>query len=319
MTSRMIGCSRSPRNQSRDADFQSINTVRRERHDHARDRGASTVLAFCWVMLFSMLGCNRGDAMTTSASTEAPAVSRLTDVSAAEWQRLKTRRIFFGHQSVGGNLLDGVRQVIASNPQIGLRVVEADRLSDVPGPALVHRAIGRNYDPASKNAAFMAVLDSTTSALDVALYKFCYVDIGADTDPDVLFASYVHTIDEVQMRHPTVAIVHVTLPLMSATPPGRAKALVRRALGRPPISEVEYNVKRNRYNTLLRARYAGRAPVFDLARIESTRSDGSRSYFVRGSDTVYTLAPEWTTDGGHLNATAQRLAAEQFLIVLARL
>jgi hypothetical protein len=182
----------------------------------------------------------------------------------------------------------------------------------------MHAPIGRNYDPPSKDAAFLAAVGSA-DAPDIALYKFCFVDVGAETDPDSLFAEYVRTVDRAMTTHPALTVVHVTLPLTTGMPPGPFKALVKRALGRSPTVEAENNVKRNRYNDLLRARYAGRAPIFDLARIESTRPDGSRAYFTRGADTIFTLAPELTTDGGHLNPMAQRLAAEQFLVLLARL
>jgi hypothetical protein len=69
----------------------------------------------------------------------------------------------------------------------------------------------------------------------------------------------------------------------------------------------------------MREAYAGRAPVFDLAVLESTRPDGSRVSYTQGADTVYTLAPEYTNDGGHLNEAAKRMVAEQLLIFLARL
>jgi len=243
---------------------------------------------------------------------------RRRNVSATEWERLAHRRIFFGHQSVGGNLIDGVQRVLAENPQIRLRVVEAANPADVQGPALIHAPIGHNYDPASKNAAFLAALDSRVGP-EIALYKFCYVDVGAETDPDSLFAEYTRTVDRAKATHPALTVVHVTLPLTTGMPAGPFKALVKRVLGRSPSLEAENNVKRNRYNALLRERYTGRAPIFDLARIESTRPDGSRAYFMRGADTIYTLAPELTTDGGHLNPLAQRLAAEQFLVLLARL
>lgn len=268
--------------------------------------------------LFAAEACNHGDAKTMVGSTDDRGLTRLSDVSATEWERLAHRRIFFGHQSVGGNLIDGVQRVLAENPQIGLRVVEAANPADVQGPALVHAKIGRNTDPASKNAAFVAALGSA-DAPDIALYKFCYLDVGAATDPDSLFAEYVRTVDRAKAAYPALTVVHVTLPLTTGTPAGPFKALVKRVLGRSPSLEAENNVKRGHYNDLLRARYAGRAPIFDLARIESTRPDGSRAYIMRGADTIYTLAPELTTDGGHLNPLAQRLAAEQFLVLLARL
>lgn len=248
-------------------------------------------------------------------NTEA---ATLGDVTSAEWDRLAGRRIFFGHQSVGDNLMEGVARIVATEPRIRLRVEKSDRPTFADGPALVHALIGRNYEPESKSAAFLDALSGEDTP-DVALYKLCYVDIGPTTDPDALFADYVRTVERAQSLHPALTIVHVTVPLMTARPATGVKGFARRVLGRGPSPEIDNNVKRNRYNALLRARYAGRAPVFDLARIESTHPDGSRSYFLRGADTVYTLAPELTTDGGHLNELGQRLAAEGFLALLARL
>ena len=85
------------------------------------------------------------------------------------------------------------------------------------------------------------------------------------------------------------------------------------------LAARDVNAIRNRYSTLMLAAYSGRAPVFDLATLESTRPDGSRSFFTRGADTAYTLAEEYTSDGGHLNEAARRMVAEQLLIFLARL
>ncbi|HEX2781683.1 MAG TPA: SGNH/GDSL hydrolase family protein [Gemmatimonadaceae bacterium] len=256
--------------------------------------------------------------MLTAEPTPTTEAATLGDVTSAEWDRLARRRIFFGHQSVGDNLMEGVARVVAADQRIRLRVEKRDQADFTDGPALVHTLIGRNYEPESKSAAFLDAL-AGAEVPDVALYKFCYVDIGPKTDPDTLFAEYARTVDRAQSLHPELTIVHVTVPLMTARPATGLKGFARRLLGRGPSPEIENNVKRNRYNALLRARYAGSAPVFDLARIESTRPDGSRSYFLRGADTIYTLAPELTTDGGHLNELGQRRAAERFLALLARL
>jgi lysophospholipase L1-like esterase len=68
---------------------------------------------------------------------------------------------------------------------------------------------------------------------------------------------------------------------------------------------------------MLREKYAGE-PLFDLAKVESTRPNGSRSFFHDGANVVYTLAPELTDDGGHLNATGRLAAAEEFAAVIGR-
>lgn len=285
------------------------------RHLPARAAGRLLVLP---LVLVSCVGSDTGDDMLTAERTPAVETATLADITTAEWDRLAARRIFFGHQSVGDNLMEGVARVVAADPRIRLHVEKSDRPTFGDGPALVHTLIGRNYEPRTKSAAFLDALSGGETP-DIALYKFCYVDVGPTTDPDTLFAEYVRTVERAQSLHPALTIVHVTMPLMTARPATGLRGFARRLLGRAPSPEIANNVKRNRYNALLRARYAGRAPVFDLARIESTRPDGSRSYFLHGADTIYTLAPELTTDGGHLNQLGQRMAAERFLALLARL
>ena len=46
-------------------------------------------------------------------------------------QVVSTQRIFFGHQSVGDNLLDGVRQ-LAKEAQLALNIVEVNTASAMP-------------------------------------------------------------------------------------------------------------------------------------------------------------------------------------------
>jgi hypothetical protein len=77
-------------------------------------------------------------------------------------------------------------------------------------------------------------------------------------------------------------------------------------------------VRRDEYNRLLRATYAGREPVFDLARVESTAPDGTRVTVTWNGITAPALSPAYTDDGGHLNARGRLAAAREFLTVLAQ-
>jgi hypothetical protein len=149
----------------------------------------------------------------------------------------------------------------------------------------------------------------------VAMYKYCYVDVLPSTDIDALFQDYVQRIETLRAEYPALTIVHVTLPLKRTR--AGTREWVKRTLGRS--TDVALNAKRNRYNELLLERYAGRDPVFDLAALESTRADGTRSAVRYQGRTVYTLAPEWTDDGAHLNGAAQTRVAEQLLVLLATL
>ena len=77
-------------------------------------------------------------------------------------------------------------------------------------------------------------------------------------------------------------------------------------MGKP----VYNNINRNQFNEILRKEYEGKAPIFDLAKIESTYPDGKTSY---------SMVPDYTYDGGHLNETGRKKAAEQLLVLLANI
>lgn len=239
----------------------------------------------------------------------------ITSITNDQWEALAARPIFFGHQSVGRDMMHGVARVLDAHPEIPLRVVSADGPEDVGGTAFIDARIGRNRAPESKSAAFLEwvrAMGDRPGAL--AMYKFCYVDVNADTDPARLFADYQATIEEARRRHPGLLILHMTLPLHTADE-GMGER-IRTVLGFP--TQTRLNAIRNRYNELLLQTYGGRDPVFDLALLESTRSDGSRAFTRYRGENVYMLAPEWTYDGGHLNDSAKYRAAERLLVFLAQ-
>jgi hypothetical protein len=105
------------------------------------------------------------------------------------------------------------------------------------------------------------------------------------------------------------------MPLTTVEP--ATKAWIKGMLGKVTVRDLA--VKRNQFNTLLTQTYAGVDPIFDLAQVESTHGDGSRSYFMRDNEKIHTLASEFTIDGGHLNELGRRTAAERFLLFLGSL
>ncbi len=265
-----------------------------------KGRNARSCRIACVLLVPSVLAACGGGPTTPPDGGAWPALS---DVSAAQWQQLASRKVFFGHQSVGGNILGGVSAVLVDRPDIGVRRVYSRTPAGVSGGALVDAGVGSNGDPAGKTADFEAMLaDGLGAGGGVATYKFCYVDVGAGTDVAALLAGHQAAVARIRAAHPEVTIVHMTMPLMTAAASG-----------------VDAEAKRVEYNRLLVEAYQGREPVFDLARVESTHADGSRSYVSSGGEQVFTLADEWSADGGHLNTAGSRRVAEQFLIFLARL
>jgi hypothetical protein len=224
-------------------------------------------------------------------------------------------RVLFGHQSVGANVLEGVARLSAS-AGVPVRVSEvAGGAGAVPSPGLAHLYVGVNGDPRSKMAAFDRALPAG-AGFDVALLKFCYVDIDASTDVPRLFADYQSTLRAVQARNPGTVVVHVTAPLRSGQ--GALRSALKRLLGRGQ-GVVADNERREQFNALLREAYQGRAPIFDLALAEATRPDGTRETAARDGRAVPMLVPAYTDDGAHLNASGQDRAARELLRVLAAL
>ena len=69
--------------------------------------------------------------------------------------------------------------------------------------------------------------------------------------------------------------------------------------------------------TALAARLAA-DPIFDLARAESTRPDGSRETFRYEGKDYYSLVPAYSSDGGHLSERGQRTLGADLIRFVAR-
>lgn len=233
----------------------------------------------------------------------------------ADMRAVANARILLGHKSVGRDIIMGLES-LAHETGVPLRVEAIDGVPSDSAPGLFHSEIGNNGDPDGKCEIFDLLLNRPEKPVyDLAMMKFCYSDLRENTPlavPDML-DRYSRLIQDLSIQRPDVRMVHVTLPL-KADPPGR-KTMVKRFLGRSTEEDAD-NVLRNEYNGRLRERFSNE-PIFDLASVESTHMDGSRSEFSHDGSPVYTLAAEYTDDGGHLNAAGRRRAAIEFVRVVA--
>ena len=228
-------------------------------------------------------------------------------------QLIQNRRIYFGHQSVGGNIVDGLRD-LAGLTGARLRLVSFAGAALPAGGVFAESAIGENGRPQTKCDAFSRNVTQLSSAsLDVALMKFCYVDFNGDTDVGKLFETYRSTLERLHRAHPNIIFLHATVPL--CTRPAAWKAIAKSALGRNGDSDVN-NLKRCEFNTLLLRHYAG-ALIFDLARAESTFPNGQRNSFEYRGAIAYSLVRDYAADTGHLNDLGRRVAARELIRTLS--
>lgn len=248
-----------------------------------------------------------GGAGAAMAQTE-PATLKLA------LNQLAGQRVFFGHQSVGDNLLAGIQE-LAKEAQVTLPVVRVDSAADMKQAGLAHAYVAENTQPLKKLQSFERALATKAPGLQLAALKFCYVDVHAGTDVKQLFARYQASMATVQTQQPGLRLVHFTVPL--TTVQTGWKASLKRLLGKAPHGILD-NLKREEYNQLVRQSYGQTGLLFDLARVEQTRPDGSAHTVEWQGRQVPALYPGYSNDGEHLNTLGQRHAARTLVEVLAK-
>ena len=223
--------------------------------------------------------------------------------------------VFFGHQSVGYNILDGIKDIYDGSDGVRINISETYSIEEAAKPVFAHGRIGKNGDPIGKIDAFTEYVEGGIGdEAQITFMKFCYVDFGPDTDYEALFQHYRNTMTRLREQFPKTTFIHLTVPLV--TRETGIKATAKKLLGRS-LSGTEDNLVRMRYNDELKKEYQGKEPVFDIAGIESTFPNGERNVFSLDGEKYYALIPEYTTDGGHLNEKGRRVVAARLVQLLA--
>jgi hypothetical protein len=236
-------------------------------------------------------------------------------ITADDLAKVARTRVFFGHQSVGMNMLGGVPAIYSAH---GMAAPPIDQEGTRPGintGFVSHAFISENERPLLKIGDFDAKMRSGIGEqVDVAMMKLCYIDIMSDTDVGALLTRYRETIIALERDFPRVSFVHATAPLM--TEQGSLSKLKSR-LTRSSRGAPAENAARERLNAMIRHEYAG-GHLFDLAAAESTAPDGSRATGTYQGQVYYRLYEGYASDSGHLNGEGARVAATAWLQAIAQ-
>lgn len=222
-------------------------------------------------------------------------------------------RVFFGHQSVGANIVDGVELVFA-DAAVQPTIKETRLAVPASSGFLAHSPVGVNGDPLGKFEDFVEIMDGPLgAAVDVALVKLCYVDIVATTDPVAVFEAYVEMMAKLTAAHPEVRFLYTTVPL---TTDRTWKSTIRTWLQGDDQMGPPDNVVRAQYNQLVRDRFSGSGRLFDVAAVEATL-DGDPMVRSLAGEPYEALNQALSSDAGHLNDLGARLAAAELVKVVA--
>jgi hypothetical protein len=256
------------------------------------------------VMLFVCLSCS-----DKGAEME---ISKRDAMSTEIIEKALQKRVYFGHQSVGDNILVGLNEIF-SRHKVKLNINEFSADDKGNDYFIIHSRIGKNGDAYSKMESAKNEINQLKGRIDTALIKFCYIDIDEKTDTTKIFESYKKTVKEIKQSQPSLRIIHSTIPL-TTTQKG-LKALLKSLIGKP-VGEAGPNIKRNEYNSLIRKEY-GKAAIFDIAEIESTMLNGRIATFKKDGKEYPELVEDYTYDGGHLNALGKDIVAQGIILTIA--
>ena len=245
----------------------------------------------------------------------------ILNVPKEQLEKLKSKKLLFGHQSVGNNIIDGIKKLMEKNTELQLNIKEANSPDVFSQPLFGHFSVGKNMDPKSKCDSFKEIMDSGVGEkVDTAFFKLCFVDIHENTNLKEIFDYYVNTMEYLKSKYPKVTFIHITTPLTAIPndPKTKIKSLLKKILKKPDWVYTAI-VQRNEYNNFILSKYQGKEPIFDLASTESTWPDGHRQSFTCNGKNYYSLVPIYTYDEGHLNNLGQIIAAKELIKLLCEL
>lgn len=176
--------------------------------------------------------------------------------------RIRQARVFFGHQSIGANTLEGMAALGFAAPWVHWDFPES---ADYNGGAYFGQEyVGQNGDPKGKAAAFRSfMIDAGYGGrVEIAGMKVCFVDfdddgagpaVGDAAEMQALEQAYAAAVSDVREAYPSVRLFHVTPPLVAAD-----------------YWSVSRNGARVELGDWIQATYGGVDVVFDLQDVEST-------------------------------------------------
>lgn len=200
----------------------------------------------------------------------------------------------FTHASVGGNMIEGMQALSASDTNRYRFVVDVYGDWDHVYPPPATTAPGTIYDAPRGNPGWQAKFNMFNQAvrslgwhdptIGIAMDKLCYID--QDANP----TNYIILMTALEADFPGTVFVYTTMPLES--------------------SANSANILRAGYNNTIRAHcQAGNRVLFDIADIESHDPSGNEITFTNQGRVCQRMFGGYTTDGGHLNALGEQRVA----------
>jgi lysophospholipase L1-like esterase len=273
-------------------------------HKQARHIIGILVLSVCFVPI-----ANRGN------SAQAP-YTAISDIPGSKWEELAQKKIYFGHRSVGNNIIDGIKDLIKANSQIKLDMVAPTGTFNSKVGFFMHSMIEQDASPQKIAADFQKLKNEVIRQdFDIVLLRF--TPFYNNKEMTEILGDYNDSLNQLKNNYPKTMFVHTTFPLNRSKTTW--KTWIKKLIGKNDIWEYAGNIKANEFNEHLRKKYYGKKPLFDLAKFESTYPNGERETFSLYGKEYFQLVSDYTYDGVHLNEKGRKIVAEQLLLLLVNI
>jgi len=238
------------------------------------------------VCLLALLGVSAAGARIVDHSD----VDAVATLSQCVMDGIGTQRWFFTHASVGGNLIEGLADLHASDAvryQLDVAWIGYDGGSSRAAPPPAPTVAGTVYECDRGNPGWQSKLEVFDDSVRLAGWRLAAVDVAMDKlcfiDQDANAAAYLASMDALAASYPSTTFVYTTMPLT--------------------VDEDASNVLRNLFNREVRLHaLATGALLFDLADMEAHDPAGAEQTFESAGQTYQKLYAGYTNDGGHLDA-----------------
>lgn len=289
---------------------------------------ARPIIACLIPMAFLLGGCASDESLnpepTSSSCAAAPTRAGLPcgsdgPVTKGELEPLLHVRFLFGHQSIGMSLLDATPAIFEGVGLVPPKVANTEwpEVRDTTtDPVFAQAWIGANGNPIGKIVDFAAQFDKPNgNTYDIALMKLGAADFSSSSDVVEVFDTYTSTMERLERAHQNTIFLYSTATL--TTEGDDWTSIDESQLGNLAEPGTD-NALREKYNDMIRERYASSGRLFDIADLEAQIGHGQVS--AQAQDGMYyrVMNPKLSSDGLHLTTAGAEEIATSLMRLLAR-
>ena len=99
------------------------------------------------IALLVLITACEGEKMQETDRVTVVSKRSVANIPESAWQRLSKHKFYFGHQSVGYNIIDGINDIMMENPQVRIDIVDTKDPAMLKEGVFAHSSIGQNTDP----------------------------------------------------------------------------------------------------------------------------------------------------------------------------